>query len=169
MQDRTILVITTLAEMLQEQSQALTEERQGRNAAVEGLVDIGREVEDLKLELQSAYRRCTQLEDELSYQRRQGLTGATHGHAMLFQAFIKDPEKMMDAIAWLRARSPQERTQKIAMIKEVRSIAHLGLKEAKDLVEAFLEYPTSAPGAPMGGFAVPVSLQDGGPLDHVGD
>ena len=158
MQDRMVRVITTLAEMLGEYSESLTEANDRADQLRTEAFQHTQEVEDLKLELQSAYRRCTQLEEELSYQRQHGSNSHVYGEAQLFQAFIKDPEKMMAALGYLRGTTTDEmQHNKIALIKEVRSLTHMGLKESKDLVEAFLEFPTSAPG--------PVSLQDGGPLD----
>jgi hypothetical protein len=124
MQDRIVTIITILSAMLRE--------------VQENYELAQRRVEDLQYALDEERNRARN----------------TDYYADYFRSFLRSPETFyatyMKGIGFLR--SPEglalvHSNQKIAAIRRVREITGYGLKEARDLVEAFFAYPSTEPAA----------------------
>ena len=112
------------------------------NAAVDLSLQITRELHETQDALSNANERIAMLRDDLSYaQRRQQETYRNGSKETLFDLFIGNPDSFMAGINYLRSEEGvkhRRANEKIALIKQVRILTFTGLREAKDLVEAFM-------------------------------
>ena len=145
MSNREVTIIATLSAMLKTTSDNLEDAHSAHDILGERYADTLNELDSTKRELDIADAACANLQDRLEEERRHARTAfSMSGHASLFLHFVANPEKMMECISYLRDNHEFARTNKIAAIKEVRQRGHYGLKEAKDLVEAFFAAHPSA-------------------------
>jgi hypothetical protein len=139
MQDRIVSTIVTLSEMLKDQTLALEESRQATSEAIDLSAKYVRERDEAREDLGYVQDRVRNLEADLRVEKDHSRRTQGYSYkADLFDAFMRNPDLMRDALNFLRSVPQERRGEKIALIKEVRSIAHLGLREAKDMVEAYL-------------------------------
>lgn len=150
---RMIQTIATLAAALEATENEARSLDQAAASAVEISADLAVKVENLEDQLSDARHVEQSLRDSLERQRQQ-YDQANAGdykkisRGQLMMAVMLSPERFMQAILWLRGPESKDLWgQKIAQIKRVREIGGYGLKEAKDLVEAFYDYPTTTPDA----------------------
>lgn len=144
--DRTVNALVTLADMLEEQTMRAESAEKATMDAVDLSAEIARELEVSKKDLLFIERRCEELSEDLDRAHaKQRDYYKVESKAHLFDAFLADPATMLSALGYLRDNRKFVSGAKIAGIKVVREMAHLGLKEAKDFVEGYLAMTEMSP------------------------
>ena len=144
--DNTIVTtIVTLAAMLNEQTANYEATAKANDETLELLAYAHVKIRQQEDSLIVSRNRVTRLEEDLAYARNHPTPNFEQkGKASLLDFFLANPEKLDVALVYLRGIGSSQRGNKIELIKEVRFKTGLGLKEGKDLVEAFLALPTPA-------------------------
>lgn len=141
MRDKNIATIVHLASLLEVAQTDL----ENANDALERTHDEARQDRDRLYAVESDLRRANREIESLN--NRLGNSPEHYNlrsQAEVFRAIMGNPERFMKAIEWLRSPegiSERLAGQKLAMIKMVREKGEFGLKEAKDLVEYYIQYP----------------------------
>lgn len=147
MQNQTIATICHLAHMLEQQ----TEERENNEDETRRLSCM---LDNKEAEVENLRRQVKQLKTDLQWERDKpthtapynAVNSQTQARAGLFELCMSSPEKFIDCINYLRSEEARaDYANKIRLIKRVREIGCYGLKEAKDVVEYFLDHPTAIP------------------------
>lgn len=154
MQDKIVSTIATISAMLAEAQTNYELSVKAADLALVAGENAARKAEDLERRLEEEQEYAASLRGALDEERRRNTptqdqyTRESRGY--LFVTVVQNPERFAKGIAYLRtdeATKLRHQNAKIALIKGVREATGYGLKEAKDLTEAFFAYPTAAPEA----------------------
>lgn len=141
--DPIVNIITGLAAMLGDQTHRKEHLEESARLALDANDEMVHRLQTTEEDLSYARDQIARLENDLRHR-----TYPSEDRSYFFKTFMNDPECIMKGIEFLRSPTginARLDNRKIEMIKTVRELTGLGLKESKDLVEEFCKNPSFAP------------------------